>query len=138
MKTQRSFRLRPDEDAALEKRIGEMAQHGQQGDVIRLALYRLFRLELPLSLRGVAGLFDDDGVSPAPALDNPALMDRVVTVLEKLEARPAPPSRVIQSDQTGEVESVGIDMDRPRPKERRGHEITRRLPPPDRTKLPMS
>lgn len=53
-KRQVAARLIADEDEHLDDEISPYAEHGQQGDVIRLALYRLFGLELPASLTTLA------------------------------------------------------------------------------------
>lgn len=58
MSSQRSFRLADGEDDDLAEALEEFAVRGQQADVIKLALRQLFGLEIPVTLRGVAGMFE--------------------------------------------------------------------------------
>jgi hypothetical protein len=125
VKTQRSFRLRPDEDGELEQWLGDYAAHGQQADVIRLALYRLAGMAIPPSLRGVAGLFEDgvpqgQRATPPGHLDLSPVADLAHEVRDLVRAfvardRVAATTPAIA---TSEIEGSGLRMDGDRPRAR--------------------
>jgi hypothetical protein len=104
--------------------LRQYAKSGTQGDVIRLALYRLFDMAAPGDLHVLDSLFQSDSEEAQPVLlealqaiaDNTAAVrDMAEAVTSGQTARQRDPPRPRSLPETPETErSSGLDMSRPR------------------------